>query len=58
MIRDVQLRNITIFFTQRRLKEALLENEKMQEANHANEMRSMIGNVAHDLKTVSRSSLI
>ena len=58
VIRDVQLRNITIFFTQRRLKEALLENEKMQEANHANEMRSMIGNVAHDLKTVSRSSLM
>jgi hypothetical protein len=29
------------------------ENERLQEENRASELRAMIGNVAHDLKTVS-----
>lgn len=39
------------------LKNALEENERMSEAMHANEMRHMIANVAHDLKTVSEQYL-
>lgn len=35
------------------LKETLLENERLQEDTRASELRAMIGNVAHDLKTVS-----
>jgi signal transduction histidine kinase len=52
-IRNTQYRNVSIFFTNRKLKEIMLEKERIQEENHANEMRSLIANVAHDLKTVS-----
>ena len=53
---DVQIRNILLFLTNRKLKEILEENERMADAMHAEEMRHMIGNVAHDLKTVSCTS--
>jgi signal transduction histidine kinase len=49
---DMQVRNIIVFLTARRLREMILETEKLAEQAHANEMRSMIANVAHDLKTV------
>ena len=41
------------FLNQRKLQQLLEENERNADANHAMEMRHMIGNVAHDLKTVS-----
>ncbi len=41
------------FLNQRKFRQLLEENERNADANHAMEMRSMIGNVAHDLKTVS-----
>lgn len=50
---DVQTRNILLFFAKRKLAETLEENERMANANHALEMRHMIANLAHDLKTVS-----
>ena len=53
VIMDIQKRNILIFIKNRKLKELLLENQKMMEENQATELRHMIGNVAHDLKTVS-----
>jgi signal transduction histidine kinase/CheY-like chemotaxis protein len=37
-----------------RLQNALAENERLQEEARAEELRAMIGNVAHDLKTVSK----
>lgn len=49
---DIQIRNILIFLTNRKLTELLEENAKMADELHASEMRHMIGNVAHDLKTV------
>lgn len=52
VIRDIQIKKIMMFLTNRRLKEALIENDRIQAENHANEMRHMIANVAHDLKTV------
>ena len=37
----------------RALQITVAENERLQEEVHATELRAMIGNVAHDLKTVS-----
>jgi hypothetical protein len=50
---DTLLRNVSLFFVHMDLNEALVEMKKMEEENRTNELRSMIGNVAHDLKTVS-----
>jgi hypothetical protein len=49
---DVHIQNVSSFINNYELKRMLLEKEKSQEKNNALEMRSMIGNVAHDLKTV------
>jgi hypothetical protein len=38
-----------------RLRFTMAENEKLQVEVQATELRAMIGNVAHDLKTVSSS---
>ena len=54
---DIQVRNVMIFLTNRKLREILVENERLAEEMRANEMRHMIANVAHDLKTVSDFSL-
>ena len=50
---DHHIRSIAVFLTTSKLKELLAENERLADEMHANEMRSMIANVAHDLKTVS-----
>lgn len=52
-VADAQLRNVLLFVTNQELKETIVENERMADELHANELRHMIGNVAHDLKTVS-----
>lgn len=52
VICDIQIRNVTIYLMNRKLEETLKDNERMADELHANEMRHMIGNVAHDLKTV------
>ena len=57
-IRNIQFRNVAIFITNLKLQELMLEKERIQEENHANEMRSLIANVAHDLKTVSITLII
>ena len=50
---DAQTRNMLVFFANRQLDQTLRENERMAEENRAEEMRHMMANVAHDLKTVS-----
>ena len=50
---DKSVRNIVIFLTTKKLKKLIVETEKSAEQAHAVEMRHMIANVAHDLKTVS-----
>lgn len=50
--------HVTLYYATVELKEALKENEAMQSKMHATEMRHMIANVAHDLKTVSSSLLL
>ena len=52
---DVSHQNIIMFLAHRRLCEALKANEDMAEEAYVYEMRHMIANVAHDLKTVSYS---
>ncbi len=49
---QVHFQRVQTFLHKRRLKQLLEENERNADANHAMEMRHMIGNVAHDLKTV------
>ncbi len=50
---EVHFQRIRSFLDQKKIQELLEENERNADANHAMEMRHMIGNVAHDLKTVS-----
>jgi ABC-type transport system involved in multi-copper enzyme maturation permease subunit len=50
---DMQIHKLQMFLTTRKLGGILAENERMTLQNRAQEMRHMIGNVAHDLKTVS-----
>ena len=50
---DIRVRNVTMFFTAENLNQALKEVKRMEEENRKNEMRNMIANVAHDMKTVS-----
>lgn len=48
-----QRQNLSIFHLTQAQQELLIENERVAAENHTTEMRHMIGNVAHDLKTVS-----
>ncbi len=52
VIVQLHLQRVQTFLHKRDLKQILEENERNADANHAMEMRHMIGNVAHDLKTV------
>ncbi len=47
-----QRQNLSLFLLTQKQKHLLEENERLADENHATEMRHMIGNVAHDLKTV------
>lgn len=53
VILDILRKNFEKFLTTVKLQETLDENERMAASEMANEMRHMIANVAHDLKTVS-----
>ncbi len=50
---DMQIHKVQMFLTTRKLGGILADNERKALETHAQEMRHMIGNVAHDLKTVS-----
>ena len=52
-IRNIQCRNLTIYFMNVELKRLMKEKERLQDEQHANELRGFVANVAHDLKTVS-----
>jgi hypothetical protein len=53
MVIDLQLQKIRIFLTTKKMSEMLDNQERMTILRDAQEMRHMIANVAHDLKTVS-----
>ena len=50
---DLQRQSYIMFLINQKLRDTLAENERIADEMHASEMRSMIANVAHDLKTVS-----
>ncbi len=53
LVADSQMKNVRSFFINRKLQDTLKENQVLADEYHANEMRFVIANVAHDLKTVS-----
>jgi signal transduction histidine kinase len=52
---DSQYQKIYIFFAHKQMTEELERQERNAAKKNAQEMRHMIANVAHDLKTVSES---
>jgi len=48
---DIHVFHIRNFLRYKKLQETLAENKRIQEENRAAELRNMIGNLAHDLKT-------
>lgn len=50
---DTYRQNVNVFRLVTKLQETLKENEQLAVEAQALELRAMIGNVAHDLKTVS-----
>lgn len=58
MLYEGERQNRTIFHMTDQLSCLLEENERLADETHANELRHMLGNVAHDLKTVSFLYLI
>lgn len=50
---ESQRRNVAMFWILHKMQFILAENERLADETHATEMRHMIANVAHDLKTVS-----
>ena len=53
VVGQLQLDKINHFYLHLRIMELFEENERNTEAMHINEMRYLIANMAHDLKTVS-----
>lgn len=54
LIYESERQNKVIFLVTERLSLILEENERLADETHANELRHMVGNVAHDLRTVSK----
>ncbi|RYH20408.1 hypothetical protein EON65_23500 [archaeon] len=57
IIAELKRQNYVMYFLDRRLQTMLREKERQTDEENATEMRHMIANVAHDLKTVSNSVL-
>lgn len=53
VLQEIHLFRVSHFLSVKKLQETITENKRMQEENRAIELRHMIGNLAHDLKTVS-----
>ena len=58
LIADLQIARIKSFLLFLRLNDLIQENARLAEEFHSSEMRFLIANVAHDLKTVSFISII
>lgn len=57
LLGELHYQRVQGFLNRKKVQQLLEDNEKNADANHAMEMRHMISNVAHDLKTVSFDSL-
>jgi hypothetical protein len=49
---EKQRQNISIFLLTQNQENLVVENERLENETRANELKHLIGNVAHDLKTV------
>jgi hypothetical protein len=49
---ELQRQKISMFFLSQELRGSQTENERLEKENRASELKHLIGNVAHDLKTV------
>ena len=58
MVADSQMKNLKSFFINGKLHDLLKENQILASEYHANEMRYLIANMAHDLKTVSFIAIV
>jgi signal transduction histidine kinase len=58
MLIELHIFRVGNFLSHRKLQETLIENERMHEEAKASELRSMIGNLAHDLKTPLSSFMV
>jgi hypothetical protein len=58
LIYESERQNKVIFLVTDRLAQLLEENERLADETHANELRHMVGNVAHDLRTVRHHTLL
>jgi hypothetical protein len=50
---EYQRQKISMFFLSQELRGTQTENERLEKENRASELKHLIGNVAHDLKTVN-----
>jgi signal transduction histidine kinase len=57
VIYESERQNKVIYLITERLSHLLEENERLADETHANELRHMVGNVAHDLRTVRAQCL-
>ncbi len=53
LLGELHYQRVQSFLNQKKIQQLLEENERNADASHAMEMRHMISNVAHDLKTES-----
>ena len=53
VLSEYHRQNWLAFTVRRKLQKLLFDNARLAEEVKSNELRHMIGNVAHDLKTVS-----
>lgn len=58
VIVEARKMNYFLFFSHQKLDEILIERQKAADEANAMEMRHMIANVAHDLKTVSNTNTL
>lgn len=57
LLYESERQNKVIFLVTEKLSFLLQENERLADETHANELRHMVGNVAHDLRTVRTANL-
>jgi signal transduction histidine kinase len=57
IVKQMQLRNVMILCAHKRVHDIMRMRDQESKDNYADEMRHLIANVAHDLKTVSNVQL-
>jgi hypothetical protein len=58
LLTEIKKFNYFMFFSQLKLNDIMIENERIVSESKATEMKHIIGNVAHDLKTVGCNAIL